>query len=42
MKNDAVFLNMGRGTTVNEQELIDALKEDRIRHAILDVMEEEL
>lgn len=41
MKNDAVFLNMGRGTTVNEQELINALKEDRIRHAILDVMEEE-
>ncbi|MBR7554472.1 D-2-hydroxyacid dehydrogenase [Allobacillus sp. GCM10007491] len=41
MHNEAIFLNMGRGTTVDEKELIDALKQEKIQHAILDVMEEE-
>ncbi|SEQ48007.1 D-2-hydroxyacid dehydrogenase [Piscibacillus halophilus] len=41
MKEDAIFLNMGRGTTVNEDDLIKALKENQIRHAILDVFEVE-
>ncbi|TFB13876.1 D-2-hydroxyacid dehydrogenase [Filobacillus milosensis] len=41
MSEEAVFLNMGRGTTVVEADLIDALKQEKIRHAILDVFEEE-
>ena len=41
MKKEAIFLNMGRGVTVNEAELIEALNDGEIAHAILDVMEEE-
>ncbi|GEL78168.1 D-2-hydroxyacid dehydrogenase [Tenuibacillus multivorans] len=41
MKGDAVFLNMGRGITVVEEDMIDALKNHQIRHAILDVFEQE-
>jgi len=41
MKSQAVFMNIGRGAAVNEQDLIDALKEKRIKAAVLDVFEEE-
>ncbi|RPF50537.1 D-2-hydroxyacid dehydrogenase [Aquisalibacillus elongatus] len=41
MREDAIFLNMGRGTTVDEQAMINALQEGKIRHAVLDVFEEE-
>lgn len=41
MKEDAVFLNMGRGTTVDEKEMIEALNNNEIRHAVLDVFEVE-
>eukprot|EP00884_Botryococcus_braunii_P007024 jgi/Botrbrau1/16322/Bobra.0066s0089.2 len=37
MKPNAVFINVGRGKTVDEEALIDALKERRIRGAALDV-----
>lgn len=41
MKNDAVFINVGRGKVVDESSLIDALKNKTIRGAALDVFEEE-
>ncbi len=41
MKNDAVFINIGRGTVINENDLIQALKSSEIAHAVLDVFEEE-
>jgi phosphoglycerate dehydrogenase-like enzyme len=41
MKSSAVLINIGRGTTIVEQELIEALKEKRIAHAVLDVFEKE-
>lgn len=41
MKNEAVFMNIGRGKTVNQDELLDALREGEIAHAVLDVFEEE-
>src|SRR5690625_737190 len=41
MKEKAIFLNMGRGKTVDEQALIKALKENEIKHAVLDVFQEE-
>lgn len=41
MKNDAVFINIGRGKVVDESSLIDALKNKTIRGAALDVFEEE-
>ncbi|HUR81057.1 MAG TPA: D-2-hydroxyacid dehydrogenase [Thermoanaerobaculia bacterium] len=37
MKSTAVFINVGRGATVDEPALIDALRERRIRGAALDV-----
>lgn len=37
MKNSAVFLNMGRGTAVAEETLLNALDNGEIAHAILDV-----
>ncbi|SDC04817.1 Phosphoglycerate dehydrogenase [Pelagirhabdus alkalitolerans] len=37
MKQDAVFLNMGRGDAVEASVLIDALNSGEIEHAILDV-----
>ena len=37
MKESAVFINVGRGATVDEDALIDALRERRIRGAALDV-----
>lgn len=37
MKNSAVFLNMGRGSAVSEETLIDALDRGELEHVILDV-----
>jgi len=41
MKSSGVFINVGRGATVDEEALIDALRERRIRGAALDVCETE-
>ena len=41
MKNDALFINTGRGTTVDEQALIKALQNNWIAGAGLDVLETE-
>jgi len=41
MKKTAVFINTGRGPTVNEEALIKALQEGWIAHAALDVLEKE-
>ena len=41
MKPSAVFVNIGRGRTVDEEALVEALREKRIRGAALDVFEVE-
>ena len=41
MKNNAVFLNIGRGDIVEENVLIEALKKGEIAHAVLDVFVQE-
>lgn len=41
MKPDAVFINVGRGGTVDEEALLDALRDRRIRGAALDVFDVE-
>ena len=41
MKEDTLFINVGRGTIVEEDDLIEILKEKLIRHAYLDVFENE-
>jgi phosphoglycerate dehydrogenase-like enzyme len=41
MKSTAVLINIGRGTTINEKELIAALQDQQIGHAVLDVFEKE-
>jgi phosphoglycerate dehydrogenase-like enzyme len=41
MKNNAVFMNFGRGDLFSERILIAALKSNEIRHAVLDVFETE-
>ena len=41
MKKDAVFINIGRGSAVIEEDLIDALNKDIIRGAVLDVCQHE-
>ncbi|MCI3922978.1 D-2-hydroxyacid dehydrogenase [Paenibacillus sp. TRM 82003] len=41
MKSDALFLNVGRGQTVDESALIDCLQQRRIAGAVLDVFEKE-
>jgi len=41
MKKSAIFINTGRGPTVNEEALIKALQEGWIAHAALDVLEKE-
>jgi phosphoglycerate dehydrogenase-like enzyme len=41
MRPTARFLNVGRGATVDERELVDALSSDAIAGAALDVFEEE-
>lgn len=37
MKKDACFISIGRGSTVNEEDMIQALQDGRIRAAALDV-----
>ena len=41
MKQNAIFINTGRGPTVHEEALIKALQEGWIAHAALDVLETE-
>ncbi len=41
MKSDAIFINVSRGSTVNEKALIKALEEKKISGAGLDVFEKE-
>ena len=41
MKKSAVVINLGRGPTIDERELIRALSENRIRGAALDVFDQE-
>ena len=41
MKPSAVLINVGRGKTVDEEALVDALQNKRIRGAALDVFEQE-
>jgi phosphoglycerate dehydrogenase-like enzyme len=41
MKPSAVFINVGRGATVDQDALVDALREHRIRGAALDVFDAE-
>ena len=41
MRSNAVFVNVGRGKTVDEAALVEALREKRIRGAALDVVREE-
>lgn len=41
MKKDAVLINVGRGPTIDEPALVQALSENRIRGAALDVFDQE-
>ncbi|MEC1719714.1 D-2-hydroxyacid dehydrogenase [Schinkia azotoformans] len=41
MKNDCLFMNIGRASLVDENVLIKALETDEIAHAVLDVFETE-
>ncbi|MBM3449732.1 MAG: D-2-hydroxyacid dehydrogenase [Armatimonadetes bacterium] len=41
MRDDAVFLNMGRGPLADEGALVEALRRNRPRWAVLDVFDEE-
>lgn len=41
MKETAVLINVGRGPIVKTEDLVDALEHQKIRAAILDVLEEE-
>lgn len=41
MKTSACFINLGRGQTVNQADLIDALQSERIRGFVSDVFEKE-
>lgn len=41
MKESAVFLNMGRGDVLLEDDLLRAIREERFNHAVLDVFLEE-
>lgn len=41
MKPTSVFINIGRGSTVFEEDLIRALEQGYIQHAVLDVMDQE-
>lgn len=41
MKQDAIFINIGRGKSVNEADLIETLQEGKLAHAVLDVFVQE-
>lgn len=41
MKSDAVLINTSRGPVVNESDLKTALESNQLRHAILDVLDQE-
>ena len=41
MKDSAVFLNMGRGDLFQEDDLLRAIREEELSHAVLDVFAEE-
>jgi phosphoglycerate dehydrogenase-like enzyme len=41
MKQSATFFNVGRGSSVDDEALVEALDRDQIRKAVLDVFEEE-
>lgn len=41
MKPSSIFMNFGRGDVLKEDELLQALKEERIAYAVLDVFEKE-
>jgi phosphoglycerate dehydrogenase-like enzyme len=41
LKNSACFINLGRGSTVNQSDLIDALQMKMIRALVSDVYEKE-
>ncbi|WP_368652697.1 NAD(P)-dependent oxidoreductase [Ornithinibacillus sp. 4-3] len=41
MKEEAVFVNIGRGNSVNSEALLKAIQEKEITHAVLDVFEQE-
>jgi phosphoglycerate dehydrogenase-like enzyme len=41
MKPTSVFMNIGRGTTVKEEDLCKALKSGQIAGAVLDVYKDE-
>lgn len=41
MSNHAVFMNIGRGDVVREDDVLKAVREEEIHHAVLDVFEEE-
>jgi phosphoglycerate dehydrogenase-like enzyme len=41
MKKSACFINLGRGSTVNQTDLIDALQNNTIRALVSDVYEKE-
>lgn len=41
MKDTATFMNFGRGDLVKEQVIVEALEQEEIGHAVLDVFEQE-
>ena len=41
MKKNTIFINVGRGDTVNEKDLIDVIKRKKILAAGLDVVKSE-
>jgi phosphoglycerate dehydrogenase-like enzyme len=41
MRDDAILINVARGHVIDEPAMIDALREERIRGAVLDVFEQE-
>jgi len=41
MKKSAILINIGRGNVIHEQDLIKALRNEEIQHAVLDVFNEE-
>ncbi|WP_280770123.1 D-2-hydroxyacid dehydrogenase [Salipaludibacillus daqingensis] len=41
MKNNVVLVNMGRGNAIHEKDLLIALKNGELHHAVLDVFNEE-